>query len=51
MELQSAIKNKGLKQKWIAEQLGVTGAMLSMYLRGKTSMSPEKVRKLKLILK
>ncbi|GAA4880495.1 hypothetical protein GCM10023310_70880 [Paenibacillus vulneris] len=50
MNYQKIIKEKGLKQIWIAKQLGISAAMMSMYLKGQTNMSPEKVNNLKIIL-
>jgi predicted transcriptional regulator len=50
LDYKAAIKSKGLKQNWIANQLGITGAMLSMYISGKTGMDVDKVNKLKKIL-
>lgn len=50
MDYQQIIKDKGLKQKWIADRVGVSGALLSMYFKGKSGMSPEHVKKLKNVL-
>ncbi|WP_160327366.1 helix-turn-helix domain-containing protein [Paenibacillus naphthalenovorans] len=51
MDYQKIIKQKGLKQKWIAEKLGVSSAMISMYISGKSGMSSEKIKKLNRLLK
>jgi putative transcriptional regulator len=29
------LKNKGLKQKWLADQLGMTSVMISLYVQNK----------------
>jgi transcriptional regulator with XRE-family HTH domain len=29
------LKNKGLKQKWLANQLGMTSVMISLYVQNK----------------
>lgn len=49
-DYKKTIKDSGLKQTWIANQLGVTDAMLSMFLNNKTNMAPEKIEKLRKIL-
>ena len=42
MELKQKIKNRGLKIKFIAEKVGVSQPLLSMYLNGKRKM-PESI--------
>ena len=42
MELQERIRSKGLKQKWVAEQIGVNPNTLNAYLVGLRDM-PQKV--------
>lgn len=37
-ELKSIIESKGIKQKWIAEQVKISLPLLSMYLSGKRNM-------------
>ncbi|WP_144028212.1 helix-turn-helix domain-containing protein [Paenibacillus ferrarius] len=50
MDYKSIIDSKGIKQSWIAKQLGVTRAMVNLYIKGKTGMAPEKVRKMNQLL-
>jgi predicted transcriptional regulator len=42
MNVAERIKTRGLKKKWIAEQIGVTPAMISYYLSGERNLSKEK---------
>ncbi len=50
MDFQQKIKDKGLKQGWIAKQIGVNQALLSFYLT-ETRPMPELIKeKLKLLL-
>lgn len=51
MEYQKIIKENGLKQTWIAKQLGITDALLSMFFKGKSGMAEDTVFKLNKILK
>lgn len=51
MDYKKIIKESGLKQSWLCKQIGITDAMLSMFLNNKTNMSPEKIRKLNTLLK
>ena len=50
MNWKEQIKNKGLKQKWIAEKIGVSEAMISFVLKGERSLSQEKESELKKLL-
>ena len=43
MNLKWIIKNRGLKQNWLAEQLGLKASNFNSYLSGKKTM-PEDVR-------
>tara|TARA_R110000744_G_scaffold72668_1_gene145742 strand:- start:1971 stop:2174 length:204 start_codon:yes stop_codon:yes gene_type:complete len=45
------INNSGYKQKWIAKQLGISSAMLSLQLKGLRKMKPLQASKLCEILK
>lgn len=51
MNFKDKIKDRGLKISWIAKKIGVSQPMLSMYLRGQRSLSDDKERKLKEILR
>lgn len=51
MDFRKRIKEKGLKIIWIAEKLGISQPLLSMYLNGDRNMSKEIEEKLKEILK
>ena len=44
--LRECIKKRGLKQTWIAGQLGVHTATLNRYLTGKSLMDQDKIIKL-----
>jgi transcriptional regulator with XRE-family HTH domain len=44
------IDQKGLKHKYIAEKIGVSKAMLSLFLSGQRNLSQEKKMKLNKIL-
>ena len=51
MDFRKRIKEKGLKIIWIAEKLGISQPLLSMYLSGDRNMSEETEDRLKEILK
>ena len=51
MSYKERIKNKGLKIVWIAEKIGVSQPLLSMYLNGDRTMPKEVESKLKKLLK
>ncbi len=44
MDYNEEIKKRGLKKRWIAEQLGISNVMFSFYIT-KTRPMPEEVRK------
>lgn len=44
------LKMKGLKQKWLAEQLGMSTVMISLYVQNKRQPSLKTVIKLSKIL-
>lgn len=48
---QMKIKNKGLKKSWIATQLGISPASLTLYLKGERNMPLHIESKLKMILR
>lgn len=50
IEYKNEIKNRGLKQKWVCEQIGVSNAALSMFLNDKLDLGLNKERKLKELL-
>lgn len=50
-ELKEFLKSKGIKQKWIADQLGVDSSLISRYLKGTRTLSNEKQAILRQILK
>lgn len=50
MNLQQQIKNKGLKQNWIAKKVGVSTTHLSLVLNKKSNPSQELLNKIKKIL-
>jgi putative transcriptional regulator len=45
------LKNKGLKQKWLATQLGMTTVMISLYVQNKRQPKLETLLKISKILK
>ena len=49
--IKKQIKKKGLKIKWIAEKVGVSPTLLSMYLSGYRNMPVEIKEKIKSLLK
>ena len=51
MSYKEKIKNKGLKIVWLAEKVGVSQPLLSMYLNGDRTMPKEVESKLKKLLK
>lgn len=51
MDFRKRIKEKGLKIIWIADKLGISQPLLSMYLSGDRNMNEEMEEKLKEILK
>ena len=50
MDLKKKIEKKGLKQVWLAEQIGVSKSLLSLYLSGERNLSEEKEKMLKGLL-
>ena len=50
MGLKELIQKKGLKQKWIAEQIGVSPQLLSMFLNNERNLSEEKIKMIKGLL-
>ena len=50
MNFKKIIKEKGLKFKWVAEQVGITATEISFYLNGDRAMPDEVKEKLKLLL-
>lgn len=44
MDFKEKIKEKGLKQTWIAEKLDLSDALFSFYLSGDRTM-PEQIRR------
>lgn len=49
--LNDLIKNKGVKQKFIADKMGVSEALLSQWKLGQTPIAPHHVKELKKLLK
>ena len=45
MKLKEKIKERGIKQSWVAEQIGVSKSLLHHYLSGYTNM-PEQVERM-----
>ena len=41
MGLKETIKNNGIKQSWVAEKLGISGAYLSYILSGKRRLTAQ----------
>jgi predicted XRE-type DNA-binding protein len=50
MDYKTHIKSRGIKQTWIADKVGVSRAMITMFLNGKANLSPEKRRILDSVL-
>ena len=50
MSYKEKIKNKGLKIVWLADKVGVSQPLLSMYLNGNRNMPKEVESKLKKLL-
>lgn len=50
MDFKNRIKEKGLKIVWLADKLGISQPLLSMYLSGDRNMSQETEDKLKELL-
>ncbi len=51
MDFKAEIKKRGLKQTWIAEQLGINPSSLTVYLNVKNKMPSFVEDKLKVFLK
>lgn len=51
MTLQQMIRERGLKQGWIAEQIGVQAPQFTLILQGKRPFPEEKVRPLARLLR
>lgn len=50
MELKEEISKRGLRQDWIAKQLGISKAYLSMILNDKRKISKELEKKLEKVI-
>ena len=50
-ELRQYLKDNGVKQNWVAEQLGLSKQMIHMYLADKRNMSEQNERKLKKLIR
>jgi len=50
LEYKKLIRDKGLKQNFIAQKIGVSKTMMSLFLSGKRNLSPENKLKLHRIL-
>ena len=50
MELRSIIKEKGIKQSWIAEKLGISASYLSLILNRKRRLTEEMENDFSLLL-
>jgi len=50
-ELKKAIEDKGLKIKWVAEQVDVSPTLLSMYLSGNRNMPNDVKEKIEELIK
>jgi transcriptional regulator with XRE-family HTH domain len=48
--LKDWIASRGIKQKWLANKLGVSEVSLSNWCNGKTKPNPEHLEKLSIIL-
>lgn len=46
MEYRSIIDKKGLKHKFVADYIGVSKGMFSLFLKGKRNLAPERMTKL-----
>jgi predicted XRE-type DNA-binding protein len=51
MDLQDLIRERGLKQGWIAERLGILEPRFSLMVRGKISIPADKIRPLAALLR
>lgn len=49
--LRSIIQEKGIKQTWIAEKLGVTRALINQWVKGTVTIPEKHVDDLKRLLK
>ena len=49
-QLRESIREKGIKMNWIADKIGVSQPLLSMYLSGERLMPEEKERAIKALL-
>lgn len=50
LEYKKLIRDKGLKQNFIAQKIGISKTMMSLFLSGKRNLSPENKSKLHRIL-
>lgn len=50
-ELQEYVQEKGIKYKYIAEQIEVSESMLSHFRAGRKNLSSDKIRRLQQIIK
>lgn len=51
MDFKKEIKNRGLKQTWVAKQLGINPSTFTVYINVKDKMPEYLENKLKLFLK
>jgi len=51
LSLKEIIRVKGIKQKWLAQKMGVSEVTVSNWVKGKATPSADNIGKLALILK
>jgi len=51
MTLRDYFEETGLKQLWLAQQLGISGSMLSLIVRGRRLPTPALAEKIRLVTK
>lgn len=50
MDLRKRIKERGIKQSWIAEKIGISRSLLHHYLTGVASMPTKVEEEIKLLI-
>ncbi|WP_186445763.1 helix-turn-helix domain-containing protein [Paenibacillus cremeus] len=50
MDYKQLINERGIKQQFLADKLGISKTMMSLFLSGKKNLSPEKISMLNKLL-
>jgi transcriptional regulator with XRE-family HTH domain len=51
LQIKKTLKSMGIKQSWVAQQVGIDDSTLSLYFKGKARIGAEKTEKFNEIIK